>query len=50
MPDRKLVSRQFFFAVRYWSAFTIVTIGAVLTLPGEALIELGRWIGSRSKG
>lgn len=37
----------FFIHVRYWGAFIITAIGVVLTLPGEALIKLGRWIGSR---
>lgn len=40
--------RVFFIRVRYWGAFVLLTIGAVLTLPGELLIELGKWIGSRS--
>lgn len=38
----------FLIHVRYWGAFVILTIGAALTLPGELLIELGKWIGSRS--
>lgn len=39
----------FFIHVRYIGAFVITFIGVVLTLPGEALIKIGRWIGSRSK-
>ena len=39
--------RIFLLRVRYAGA--IVIIGALLALPGEALMTLGRWIGSRSK-
>jgi hypothetical protein len=39
----------FFIRVRYWGAFFIICIGVWLTYPGEALIKLGKWIGSPSK-
>ena len=39
--------RVFLIHVRYISAFIITFIGVALTLPGEALIKIGRWIGSR---
>lgn len=39
--------RVFLVHVRYWGAFIIVFIGAMLTWPGELLMKLGRWIGSR---
>jgi hypothetical protein len=39
--------RLFLIHVRYWGAFIICMVGVALTLPGEAVIKLGRWIGSR---
>ena len=43
----------FFIHVRYWGAFIITCIGLFLAMPGNALVKIGRWIGSRdsqSKG
>lgn len=41
--------RVFLVHVRYWGAFIIAAIGALLVIPGELLMKLGRWIGSRDK-
>jgi hypothetical protein len=41
--------RVFLLRVRYGGALLIVFIGAVLAMPGEWLMRLGRWIGSRDK-
>ena len=41
--------RIFLIRVRYWGAFVICCIGAILVMPGEALLKLGRWIGSRNR-
>lgn len=41
--------KVFLLHVRYIGAFVIVFIGSLLCLPGEALVKLGKWIGSRDK-
>lgn len=39
----------FFLHVRYLSALALVFIGVTLTIPGELVLRLGRWIGSRDR-
>lgn len=39
--------RVFLLHVRYGSAFLIVSLGLILSMPGEWVVRLGRWIGSK---